>query len=155
MVRLVRHSQRKRGVNTIGSTYRHGVRLDGTGETNTPTLDERGGILEAALVRIGEVIYWLSSPCPDCGQGGSLVFVTCGGCGRLALCCGEVTLPAFPDDPHDLSWEVNPATSCPTCDQYRIEEFRTATWEEIRSSGFEWDESCLAFSDIQHRRPRI
>jgi endogenous inhibitor of DNA gyrase (YacG/DUF329 family) len=88
------------------------------------------------MVRVVPPTWWMRRECPSCGQGSSLAFMSCPGCGRLIVVCQEEGT-VFPE-PRDLSVTAEGDFSsaiCPGCER-PVTDFAEATDAAIPSAGF-------------------
>ena len=76
----------------------------------------------------------LTRLCPHCGQGSSLVLVSCPTCGRLGLECEEEG--SIFDDARSPTKPVPGETPCRGCGRVAVADFIHASDEVIRAHGF-------------------
>jgi hypothetical protein len=89
-------------------------------------------------MKSGKPRFVLNRFCPACEQG-SLLFLTCPGCGKVIVACDEEgTL--FPDPknldqqaPYPCDPWISTVTRCPQCQN--IQKFRFSSGEEIQQCG--------------------
>lgn len=91
-------------------------------------------------MQIDSPAWHLRRSCPVCGQGTSLLLVTCCSCGKISIECAEegsqfadVRLP----QPKER-WPNEDAARCPHCDA--ADALRPASAEEIQRSGIAVDQ---------------
>src|SRR5881628_3769970 len=78
----------------------------------------------------------------DCGGEGVLVFITCPGCGYVAVACDEIgTVFASPRDlslpPYGCWFAASGSReTCPGCGKVPLADYEYSTAEEIQSVGF-------------------
>jgi hypothetical protein len=89
-------------------------------------------------MHVAQPIRMLKRLCPHCGQGSSLVLVSCPACGRLALECDEEA--SIFDDPRNPSQPVPGETPCRGCGRVALADFIHASDEAIRAHGFSEEE---------------
>ena len=89
------------------------------------------------MVNVVTPIWYLSQPCPVCGQGSALVLVACPQCEHVAAKCAEEE-SCFADARriNANSQNDSPSLLCPACHTVPLEKFVLASSEQIQAAGF-------------------